>query len=142
MGLLLHSLVRERDSASDFSADNASCQLLNKSRPLPIPMFFLLPGKKLITTCQPMASTHLVSSNPSPCSLQWKYSNHFYIQLLQYRKQNPKHFKPSFICCSCISLNSKIYLEEVVQEKRALNTKICMSHTKLTDLSAHREAFG
>lgn len=140
--MLLHLLVRETDSASDFFADNPSCQLLNKSRPLPDPIFFLLPGKKLITTYQPMASTDLVSSNPLPCSLQWKYSNRSYIQLLQYRKQNPKHFKPYFICYSCTSLNSKVYLEEVVQEKRALNTKTCMSHTKLTGLSAHREAFG
>lgn len=82
LDLLLHLCVRETDPTSDFFDENASQQLLKKSRPLPIPVIFL--PRKLITTCQPSASTDLVSSNPSPCSLQWKYSNHSYIQLLQY----------------------------------------------------------
>jgi len=81
--LLLHLLVRETDPTSDFFAENASQQLLNKSRALPIPLFFLL-RKKLITTCQPSASTDSVSSSPPPCSSQCKYSNHSYIQLLRY----------------------------------------------------------
>lgn len=83
LDLLLHLCVRETDPTSDFFDENASQQHLKKSRPLPIPVIFL-PRKKLITTCQPSASTDVVSSNPSPCSLQWKYSNHSYTQLLQY----------------------------------------------------------